>query len=171
MPPIDGNPDKPAQAARATRARRDETPQEDIRELEDIREAAPFMHPTGRSEAPDGDPARLTESEWHEIRREAAELDYLWQETCQNLIEAAYAEPALRALYPFTSHRALRFSTTTRPHLAITGPCLSANSDNTYGVGRGFTSQDLGQFTTAREAVEAAVHHLPPSPGPITLGI
>ncbi|MEW2077170.1 DUF6193 family natural product biosynthesis protein [Streptomyces sp. NPDC013433] len=48
------------------------------------------------------------------MRQGAAELEYVWQETHQALIEAAYAEPALRALYPFTSHWALRFSTTIR---------------------------------------------------------
>ncbi|MFC8260194.1 DUF6193 family natural product biosynthesis protein [Streptomyces sp. NPDC057291] len=36
------------------------------------------------------------------------------------------AEPALRALYPFTSHWVLGFATTTRPRLATVGPCLSA---------------------------------------------
>ncbi|MFH9040705.1 DUF6193 family natural product biosynthesis protein [Streptomyces sp. NPDC017966] len=48
------------------------------------------------------------------MRQGAAELEYVWQETHQALIEAAYAEPTLRALYPFTSHWALRFSTTIR---------------------------------------------------------
>ncbi|MFF7048208.1 DUF6193 family natural product biosynthesis protein, partial [Streptomyces griseorubiginosus] len=53
------------------------------------------------------------------MRVEASGLDYVWQETYQALIEAAHAEPALRALYPFTSHCALRFSTTTRPRLTV----------------------------------------------------
>ncbi|MER5639141.1 DUF6193 family natural product biosynthesis protein [Kitasatospora sp. NPDC002227] len=120
--------------------------------------------------AVDPDPARLTESEWQGMRREASELRFAWQETYQALIEAAYAEPALRALYPFTSHWALRFSTTTRPRLTAVGPCLMANSDGTYGVGRGFSSQDLGQFSTAHEAVAQAVRHLPSGLSPVALG-
>jgi hypothetical protein len=97
-------------------------------------------------------------------------MEYDWHETYQALIEAAYAEPALRALYPFTSHWALRFSTTTRPRLTVVGPCLGTNGDGRYGVGRGTISQDLGVFTTAKEAAALAVHHLPPKLAPVALG-
>ncbi|MEV6056782.1 DUF6193 family natural product biosynthesis protein [Streptomyces sp. NPDC052107] len=161
---VDGRTDDLAEIARAARAWHDGAP------LNDIRRAAPFVHLTGRFEVPDTDPARLTESEWQRMCQEASELEYAWQETYQALIEAAYAEPALRALYPFTSHWALRFSATTRPHLTVVGPCLAANSDGTYGVGRGFISEDLGRFTTPHEAVALAVRHLPSDLGPIALG-
>ncbi|WP_143681763.1 DUF6193 family natural product biosynthesis protein [Actinacidiphila glaucinigra] len=76
---------------------------------------------TGRLEGPDRDPARFTESEWQSLRLGAAEMEYDWHETFQALIEAACAAPALRALYPFTSHWALRFSITTRPDLTVAG--------------------------------------------------
>lgn len=164
VPLIDGTTDDLAQVAKAARAWHDGAP------LETIRQVAPFVHLTGRFEVPDNDPARLTQSEWQGMRLEAAELEYAWQETYHNLIETAHAEPALRALYPFTSHWALRFSTTTRPGLTIVGPCLSANSDGTYGVGTGFISQDLGQFATAQEAVAVAVRQVPTGLGPTTLG-
>ncbi|MBH0244663.1 hypothetical protein I3W98_20120, partial [Streptomyces cavourensis] len=110
------------------------------------------------------------ESEWQSMRLEAAELEYAWKASYQALIEAAYAEPALRALYPFTSHWALRFSATTRPDLTVVGPCLTAGSDGTYGLGRGIITSDLGQFATAHEAVALAVQHLPSGLGPVTLG-
>ncbi|MEV4504596.1 DUF6193 family natural product biosynthesis protein [Streptomyces klenkii] len=115
------------------------------------------------------DPARLTECEWQSMRQEAAELECAWQETYQALIEAAHAEPALRALYPFTSHWALRFSTTTRPRLTVVGPCLMANSDGTYGVVR-HLSEDPDRFATAHEAVALAVRLLPPGLGPVAFG-
>ncbi|MFD7337865.1 DUF6193 family natural product biosynthesis protein [Streptomyces violascens] len=98
------------------------------------------------------------------------ELECSWQQTYRALIEAAYAEPTLRRLYPFTSHWALRFSTTTRPNLTVVGLCLTAGSDGTYGVGRGFVTPDLGLFAMADEAVAAAVYRLPSSLGPVTLG-
>ncbi|MFG3430940.1 DUF6193 family natural product biosynthesis protein [Streptomyces californicus] len=161
---IDGRTDDLAEVARAARAWHDGAP------LDAIRQAAPFVHLTGRFEVPDNDPTRLTESEWQGKRQEAAELAYAWRETYHELVEAAHAEPALRVLYPFTSHWALRFSTTTRPILTVVGPCLSANSDGTYGVGRGFISQDLGRFATAQEAVAVAVRRLPSGLGPTTLG-
>ncbi|MDX3225272.1 DUF6193 family natural product biosynthesis protein [Streptomyces sp. ME19-01-6] len=116
MPLIDGRTDDLAEVARAARAWHDGAA------LNDIRRAAPFVHLTGRFEVPDLDPARLTESEWQSMRQEAGELEYVWQETYQALIEAAQAEPTLRALYSFASYWALRFSTTTRPRLTVVGP-------------------------------------------------
>ncbi|WP_328940369.1 DUF6193 family natural product biosynthesis protein [Streptomyces sp. NBC_00250] len=161
---IGGQTDDLAQVARAARA------WHDGKSLDDIRRAAPFVHPTGRFEVPDNDPARLTDSEWQHLRQEAGELDYAWQETYEALIEAAHSEPALRALYPFTSHWTLRFATSTRPSLTIVGPCLTAHSDGTYGVGAGMSSDDLGRFATAQDAVAVALRNLPSDVGPPTLG-
>ncbi|MER5934237.1 DUF6193 family natural product biosynthesis protein [Streptomyces sp. NPDC002054] len=161
---IDGRTDDLAEVARAARAWHDGT------SLIGIRQTAPFVHLTGRFEVPDRDPGQLAESEWQRMRQEADELEYAWQEKYQALIEVAYAEPALRALYPFTSHWALRFSTTTRPRLSVVGPCLTAGSDGTYGVGRGFITPDIGRFATAGEAVALAVRQLASGLGSIALG-
>jgi hypothetical protein len=161
---IDGRTDDLAEVARAARAWHDGAA------LNDIRKAVPFVHLTGRFEVPDLDSARLVESEWQSMRVEAGELGYAWQKTYQALIEAAHAEPALRALYPFTSHWVLRFSTTTRPRLTVVGPCLTAGSDGTYGVGTGIITPDLGLFATAHEAVAVAMRHMPSGLGPVTLG-
>ncbi|MFJ9818627.1 DUF6193 family natural product biosynthesis protein [Streptomyces sp. NPDC101151] len=162
---IKGATDDLAQVARAARA------WHDGQSLGDIRRAAPFVCLTGHFEVPDLDPVRLVESEWQSMLQEARELEYSWQEQYQALIEAAYAEPALRVLYPFTSHWALRFSTTTRPSLTLGSPCLTAGGDGTYGVGNGFITPDLGVFKTAPEAVALAVRHLPAGFGPVTLGL
>ncbi|MET9535828.1 DUF6193 family natural product biosynthesis protein [Streptomyces sp. NPDC006649] len=116
---------------------------------------------------PDTEFERQTESEWQHLRIEASELPYPWAPAYRSMIEAAYTEPALRSLYPFTSHWALRFSTTTRPDLTPTGPCLTADSNGMYGVGTGFLNPDLGLFTTPHEAVGLAVRHLSPGP-PVT---
>ncbi|MGW9042910.1 DUF6193 family natural product biosynthesis protein [Streptomyces lydicus] len=161
---IDGTTDDLAEVAKAAWA------WHDGEALSDIRQAAPFVHLTGRFEVPDYDPARLAESEWQCMRREAAELEVDWQEAYQTLIEAAYAEPSLRALFPFTSHWGLRFSTTTRPTVTVVGPCLTANGDGTYGVGRGFITPDLGLFDTVHDAVAVAVRELPSGLGPVALG-
>ncbi|MFJ9246518.1 DUF6193 family natural product biosynthesis protein [Streptomyces sp. NPDC101776] len=161
---VDGSTDNLAEVGEAVRAWHDGVP------LEEIRRAAPFVHLTGRFEVPDRDPAQLAESEWRHLRCEAAELEYHWRETHQALIETAYAEPALRALYPFTSHWALRFATDTRPRLTIVGPMLSARGDGEYEVSRSLLANDLGRFATAQEAVAQAVRHLPSGLGPVTLG-
>nr|WP_237547140.1 DUF6193 family natural product biosynthesis protein [Streptomyces sp. SID161] len=64
----------------------------------------------------------------------------------------------------------MRFSTTTRPTVTIVGPCLTANDDGTYGVGRGFITPDLGLFDSVHDAVAVAVRELPSGLGPVTLG-
>ncbi|CAL9586089.1 DUF6193 family natural product biosynthesis protein [Streptomyces sp. enrichment culture] len=110
--------------------------------------------------------ARLVDDAWQRLRREAGGLPHSWAPAYRALVEAAYAEPLLRRLYPFTSHWALRFSTTPRPHLTPTGPCLTTHGDGTFGVGEGFLTPDLGLFPTAEEAVARAVRGLPPGPGP-----
>ncbi|GAX54088.1 DUF6193 family natural product biosynthesis protein [Streptomyces olivochromogenes] len=129
-------------------------------ELADIQRAAPFVHLTGRYEVEvaEHDSAQLTESEWQHLRTEARELD--WPEYYA-LIEAAYAEPALRCLYPFTSHWTLRFSTNTRPDLTVVPMCLDAHREKPYTVSASYMGEVLAETTTAEEAVAAAVRHLP----------
>ncbi|MFD0339867.1 DUF6193 family natural product biosynthesis protein [Streptomyces sp. NPDC127117] len=160
---IRGDTDDLAQVAGAARAWQDGVA------LGDIRQAAPFVRLTGRFEVPEPDPVRLTESEWQRMRTEAGEQD---RPAYQALIEAAYAEPVLRRLYPFTSHWTLRFSTTTRPNLTLIGPCLLADRvEQGYTVSKGFTGTGLpAEAATAQEAVAAAVRHLPEDPGPVTFG-
>ena len=161
---IEGDTADLAQVARAARAWQEGAA------LTDINRAAPFVHLTGRFEVPDGDPVRLAESEWASLRKGARERD-IWP-AYQALIEAAYAEPTLRSLYPFTSHWALRFSTTTRPRLTHTGPWLLADVvERGYTVSEGFPDSGLLAHTaTAQEAVAAAVRHLPRGLGPVTYG-
>ncbi|MEU9131325.1 DUF6193 family natural product biosynthesis protein [Kitasatospora sp. NPDC048540] len=137
-------------------------------ELAEIHRAAPFVHLTGRFEVPDHDPVLLTESEWQHLRTEAGEVD--WPEY-HALVEAAYAEPALRGLYPFTSHWTLRFSTTTRPHLTVVPICLAAaQRENRYTLSARYMGEVLVGTTTPEEAVAAAVRNLPSGVAPVTVG-
>jgi len=136
--------------------------------LAEIRASAPYVRLSGRFEVTDNDPVQMTASEWQHMLTEAGETD--WPEY-QALIEAAYAEPTLRALYPFTSHWILRFSTSTRPYLSTIPPCLSApRGDGRYTVSTHLMGEVIAQTTTAAEAVAAAVRHMPGSLGPMTFG-
>jgi hypothetical protein len=151
-----------AQVARAAQAWHDGAA------LADIPQIAPFVQLTGRFEVADGDPARLVESEWQHLRKEAVEVN--WPEY-HALIEAAYAEPRLRHLYPFTSHWALRFSTRTRPSLSRdVWVCLHAGRGRDYLVTMGYGEQSLGETATAEEAVSLALRHLPADLGPVVYG-
>jgi len=134
----------------------------------EIRHAASFVHLSGRFEVPDNDPAQLAESEWQHLRTRAAEAD--WPEF-QALVEAAYAEPALRALYPFTSHWTLRFSTNTRPGITDLGLFLNAHRGGRYTLSNSlFESEILGEAVTAEELASVAVRHLPPGLESVTSG-
>ena len=136
--------------------------------LAEIRAAAPFVHLSGRFEVPDNDPAQLTESEWQHLRTRAAEAD--WPEF-QALVEATYREPALRALYPFTSHWTLRFSTNTGPWMADLGLFLNAHRGGRYTLSNSlFEDEILGEAATAEELASVAVRHLPSGLEPVTLG-
>ncbi|GAA3089133.1 hypothetical protein GCM10017562_69610 [Streptomyces roseofulvus] len=117
---VHGVTDDLAQVAAALRA------WHDGRTPDDVHAVAPFVRPSGRLELTDRDPARMAESEWRHLVAEAAALDAPFADAYRALVEAAYAEPRLRALYPFTSHWTLRFSAATRPFLDVVGPNLSA---------------------------------------------
>ncbi|MGW4985516.1 DUF6193 family natural product biosynthesis protein [Streptomyces mirabilis] len=158
---VDGSTGDLAQIARAAQA------WHDGEELAEIHGVAPFVHLTGRFEVADGDPVRLIESEWQHLRTEADEMD--WPEY-RALIEAAYAEPVLRGLYPFTSHWTLRFSTSIRPRLTDVPLCLDAHRQKPYTVSTRYMGEVVAEATTAEETVSIAVHHLPSDLGPATSG-
>ncbi|MFG2111135.1 DUF6193 family natural product biosynthesis protein [Streptomyces sp. NPDC048718] len=160
---VEGRSRDLAQVARVVRAWRDGV------ELDGVCRAAPFVEPTGRFEVPDGDPVLLAESEWRHLRFEAASKPT--SPRYRELIEAAYAEPVLRGLYPFTSHGTLRFSSTTRPRLSLVGPCLSAYSGGRFMLMAVYMGSSLAETDTAAEAVAAAVRHMPPGIGPVTSGV
>ncbi|MBP5926556.1 hypothetical protein F3K32_41760 [Streptomyces sp. LBUM 1483] len=158
---IDGTTHDLAEVARAAQAWHDGAA------LTDIARAASFVHLTGRFEVAGHDPVRLAESEWQHLLTEAGEVD--WPEY-RALVEAAYAEPALRGLYPFRSHWTLRFSTSSRPRLTGIPVCLDAHRDSRYTLSAGFMGEILVDTIKVEDAVSAAVRHLPSGLGPVTSG-
>jgi len=159
---IGGNTDDLAQIVRAAQAWHGGTA------LAEIRRTAPFVHLTGRFEVSDHDPAQLAESEWQHLRTRAAEAD---MPEFQALIEAAYREPALRALYPFTSMWTLRFSSCTRPGLTDLGLFLDAHRGGRYTLSNSlFDGEILCEAAKAEELASEAVRHLPSDLGPVTAG-
>jgi hypothetical protein len=138
--------------------------------LAELPKIAPFVRLSGRFEVPDHDPSQMVESEWQHLNKEAAEVNSDWPEY-QAMIEAASAEPRLRQLYPFTSHWSLRFSTRTRPSLSDdVWVCLHAGHGKDYLITMGYMGQNLGETTTADEAVSLAVRYLPADLSPVTYG-
>ncbi|MET7375107.1 DUF6193 family natural product biosynthesis protein [Micromonospora arida] len=134
--------------------------------LHDIRRSVPFVVLTRRGEVVEQGPAGVVAAEWQWLRQRTEEAD--WPNHTA-LIEAAYNEPRLRQLYPYTSHSVLNFSTTTGYPFSPTLVSLSAHSSrsNFRVWGR---REVLGETATATEAVALAVAHLPADLGPAVAG-
>ncbi|MFD6530600.1 DUF6193 family natural product biosynthesis protein [Streptomyces sp. NPDC060184] len=131
-----------------------------------MREAFPFLQFDPVAEAHEAGPAAAVAAQWGILREKARDTPEFPQFAA--VLEAAYAEPRLRALFPYTSHWTVAFSSSTgRPHrceVAIApqyggGPYLVLRYPNT-GV--------HGRAATAEQAVALAVAHLPDSVGPAT---
>ena len=125
--------------------------------LDEIAQTATFDVLTGRFEVPDNNPTDIIASEWQWLLKDARNAD--WPEY-DALIKAAYAEPRLRRLYPYTSHWALSFSATPYP-FTPSFATLVASRGGDYTVREGRNGPTLREVVTPAEAVSIAVDHLP----------
>ena len=81
------------------------------------------------------------------------------------VIEAAYAEPRLRVLFPFPSHGALSFHRNTRFPWSGDLPFIASGLQS-YTVYGPRYSGVLGEVLTPQEAAALVVAHLPRDCGP-----
>ncbi|GAB1818571.1 DUF6193 family natural product biosynthesis protein [Herbidospora sp. RD11066] len=120
----------------------------------DLASAWPFVGYDPMSEAYEsGDPVAM---QWQSYR-ERPNLDH-------DLIEAAYAESALRMLFPFSSVGTLAWSRCTRYPYAAVMVAVDPRRDGVYRVHLG--SGAFAYATTPQEAIALVVAHLPPDLGP-----
>ncbi|MFG1795845.1 DUF6193 family natural product biosynthesis protein [Nocardia sp. NPDC049149] len=99
-----------------------------------------------------GDPV---ETQWNLHRQtRAPHIDHA-------LIEAAYAQPRLRMLFPYTSHESLHLSRCTRFPFTRDIPGITPLADGTYRVTWPKRRSHLGHANTPSEAVDLVVRHLP----------
>lgn len=133
-----------------------------------MREAFPFLQFVPVAEAHERGPAAAVTAQWEMLLAEASATPQFPEFAA--VLEAAYVEPRLRSLFPFTSHWTVAFSSRTggpyRCEVAIApqyggGPYVVLRYPNT-GV--------HGQTGTAAQAVALALAHLPDSVGPATAG-
>ncbi|MFI6235238.1 DUF6193 family natural product biosynthesis protein [Micromonospora sp. NPDC050784] len=134
--------------------------------LHDIRRSLPFVVLTRRGDVVEEGPAAVVAAEWQWLRQRTEEADWPHHTA---LVEAAYNEPRLRQLYPYTSHSVLNFSTTTGYPFSPSPVSLSGHgSRSNFRVwGR---REVVGETATAAEAVALAVAHLPTDLGPAVAG-
>jgi hypothetical protein len=140
--------------------------------LSEIREVASFVEVTELAEAHEQGPAEAVVMKWRllleDLRQEADRLE-LAQRTLK-LAEAAYAEPKLRQLYPFTSHWSLHFTTCTGYPFSRDVPFVDPLSDVRYrvcGPSRGIV---IGEANSAADAIAIVVNGLPADCGPAVSG-
>ncbi|MEU8077913.1 DUF6193 family natural product biosynthesis protein [Catellatospora citrea] len=149
--------------------------------LSDIEQLAAWVELSGRYEVPDDSPAHLIASEWEYCRKDAR---FSGSPEYQTLIEATYAHPVLRHLYPFTSHGSLLFSSVVPTvHATPEGQansthsfsdaliCLQVWHRDRYLVRKPFYGPVLAEATTAEEAAIHAARLLPGDLGqPVSSG-
>lgn len=91
-----------------------------------------------------------------------------------DLIEAAYAQPRLRALYPFHSHRSLHFSRCTGFPYTHDIPVIDPRPDGTYRVvwwhDRSPDGPAIAEADNPHDAVALVIAHLPNDCGPAVAG-
>lgn len=134
--------------------------------LNDLRAACPFVHYGQFAEAHEHD--RAVEAKWTTYRETTA------RHVDHELIEAAYAQPQLRVLFPFHSHRALNFSRCTGFPYTHDIPVITP-ANGRYRVTWWKTRSpdrpaDIGETDNPHDAVALVLAHLPHGCGPALPG-
>lgn len=128
--------------------------------LDEIAKAAPFDVLTGRFEVPDNNSTDRIASEWQWLLKDAQDTD--WPEY-RSMIDAAYAKPRLRRLWPYTSHWALSFAEA--PDYPFTPSFVSIQAPRGHGgyaIREWWNGPVLHEAATADEAISIAVDRIPP---------
>ncbi|MFG2776208.1 DUF6193 family natural product biosynthesis protein [Streptomyces sp. NPDC048350] len=86
------------------------------------------------------------------------------------LLEAAYAEPSLRHLYPWTGMGELHFSRCTEWQWTWDIPYIQPAADDSYWVSGPLRSQTVGPAATAQDAIAMVIQRLPVGCGPAFVG-
>ncbi|MGA5046985.1 DUF6193 family natural product biosynthesis protein [Streptomyces arboris] len=86
------------------------------------------------------------------------------------LLEAAYAEPRLRQLFPWTGMGELHFSRCTEQRWTWDIPYIQPAARDSYWVSGPLRSQTVGPAETVGEAIAMVLERLPVGCGPAFLG-
>ncbi|MEU3227038.1 DUF6193 family natural product biosynthesis protein [Streptomyces sp. NPDC006976] len=133
-----------------------------------MREAYPFLQFDSVAEAHERGPEAAVAAQWEMLRDKAAAIPGFPEFAA--VLEAAYAEPRLRSLFPFTSHWTVAFSSCTGGPYRCEVAIAPQYGDGPYLVLRYPNTGVHGETATAAEAVALTLAHLPDSVGPATAG-
>ena len=104
----------------------------------------------------------LVEAGWQKVRADGR--------VRPELLEAAYAEPRLRQLFPWTGMGELHFSRCTGQRWTWDIPYIQPAVDGEYWVSGPLRSESVGPAPTPAQAVAMVVERLPPGCGPAFVG-
>ena len=144
--------------------------------LDEIQQAAPFVEYKDLARTQRG-PADAVAEKWRWLRHHWGRDDRF--PFVADLIEAAYAVPQLRQLYPYTSHFTLQFSTCTVWPYSGDIPCIQpAPQDKVYMLHQcdGYVLRNrlmgdvIGEADDAENAITILLAHLPANVGPAVTG-
>jgi hypothetical protein len=135
--------------------------------LSELHSACPFVEYGPLAEA--NERGEAVEAKWTIYRHTTApHVDH-------DLVEAAYAQPSLRALFPFHSHRSLNFSRCTGYPYTHDVPVIVPRPDGTYRVTwwqdrSPHGAASIGEADNPHDAVALVLAHLPDDCGPAVTG-
>jgi hypothetical protein len=104
----------------------------------------------------------IVEAGWREVRADGR--------VRPELLDAAYAEPRLRQLYPWTGMGELHFSRCTNPRWTWDIPYIAPAAGGGYWVSGPLRSETVGPAATSAQAIAMMVERLPPGCGPAFVG-
>lgn len=133
--------------------------------LTSLHARCPFLEITDLALAHEQGPAVAVAEQWHQLRTGWASDERL-RRTAE-VIESAHAEPALRQLFPYTSHAALCFSTCTGYPYSNDIPRIEPHEHGYVISAHGAV---LGEASTPEGAIAIVLAHLPPNLGPAVEG-
>ena len=136
--------------------------------LHQLSDLCPFVTFGELAEAHERGPADAVAVKWRLLRESMR--GGVPVATVRELVEAAFAEPKLRQLYPFTSHRSLHFTTCTGYPFTWVVPFVDPLLDGRFRVCGPSRRAVIGETDTAQEAVALVVRHLPADIGPAVAG-
>jgi hypothetical protein len=146
--------------------------------LADLRDHHSFLTVSDLARAHERGPAEAVAEQWRRLRDRWGRDDRF--PFVADLIEAAYAVPQLRQLFPYTSHFTLQFSTCTGWPYSGDIPCIEpAPQEKVYRLHQcdGYVLRNrlmggdvIGEADDAESAITALLAHLPANVGPAVAG-
>lgn len=132
--------------------------------LKEIQSAAAFVKVSDLALAHEQGPADAVAAQWRALRESWASDDRF--RFVADIIEAAYAAPALRQLFPYTSHASLCFSTCTGFPYSQDVPRVDPGEGGGYVLRTRFMGDMIGEAEDAESAIAILLAHLPDGIGP-----